>query len=286
MSHQVDLTQIRPYGDTMNDGKVQVSFTLPLPAGARANAAALRLAEKMGLNDVHVVYSHDLGVEYTFFVVYGAVSHSVDVSRLRYHEVETPEMEFDDVNDFIRRKVGRQIVVVGATTGSDAHTVGLDSIMNMKGFNGDPGLERYPMLSAHNLGAQVENERLLARALDLGADAILVSQVVTQKEAHLKNLTEFVDLVEAENLRDQLLLLVGGPRITHALAKEVGFDAGFGPGTAPHQVAAYIATEMAARHQAAGHGLPGTHEPEAERPPGQACEGGVPGGRRYSKREG
>jgi hypothetical protein len=28
--------QIRPYGDTANDGVVQISFTLPLPLNARA----------------------------------------------------------------------------------------------------------------------------------------------------------------------------------------------------------------------------------------------------------
>lgn len=32
----LDLTNIRPYGDTMNDGKVQLSFTLPVPAGDEA----------------------------------------------------------------------------------------------------------------------------------------------------------------------------------------------------------------------------------------------------------
>ena len=26
----LDLTKIKPYGDTMNDGKTQVSFTLPV----------------------------------------------------------------------------------------------------------------------------------------------------------------------------------------------------------------------------------------------------------------
>ena len=26
----LDLTKLKPYGDTMNDGKVQVSFTLPV----------------------------------------------------------------------------------------------------------------------------------------------------------------------------------------------------------------------------------------------------------------
>ena len=29
----LDLKQIKPYGDTMNDGKTQVSFTLPVPNG-------------------------------------------------------------------------------------------------------------------------------------------------------------------------------------------------------------------------------------------------------------
>ena len=36
----VDLTKIKPYGDTMNDGMVQTSFTLPIPAGDEANEAA------------------------------------------------------------------------------------------------------------------------------------------------------------------------------------------------------------------------------------------------------
>ena len=27
----LDLAKVKPYGDTMNDGKVQVSFTLPVP---------------------------------------------------------------------------------------------------------------------------------------------------------------------------------------------------------------------------------------------------------------
>ena len=29
----LDLTKIKPYGDTMNDGKMQLSFTLPVPCG-------------------------------------------------------------------------------------------------------------------------------------------------------------------------------------------------------------------------------------------------------------
>ena len=48
-------TVIRPYGDTTGDGRIQVSFTLPLPSGteeerALAEGAAAQLAAKMGLN--------------------------------------------------------------------------------------------------------------------------------------------------------------------------------------------------------------------------------------------
>ena len=34
----------------------------------------------------------------------------------------------------------------------------------MKGYAGDKGLEAYPWFDAHNLGAQVDNAALLARA--------------------------------------------------------------------------------------------------------------------------
>ncbi|HBK61137.1 MAG TPA: hypothetical protein DDZ84_10150, partial [Firmicutes bacterium] len=148
------------------------------------------------------------------------------------------------INDLVRDKLGRKITVVAACTGSDAHTVGIDAIINMKGYAGEYGLERYPWFRAHNLGAQVPNETLVAKAIDTDADAILVSQVVTQRNVHIANMTRLVDLLEAEGIRDDVILVAGGPRISHELALELGYDAGFGPGTLPSHVAAYIAQEM------------------------------------------
>jgi beta-lysine 5,6-aminomutase beta subunit len=153
-------------------------------------------------------------------------------------------MDFFKINDLVRDRLGRKIVVVAACTGSDAHTVGIDAIINMKGYAGEYGLERYPWFRALNLGAQVPNETLVAKAIEVDADAILVSQVVTQKNVHISNMTRLVDLLEAEGIRDDVILVVGGPRITHELALELGYDAGFGPGTLPSHVAAYIAQEM------------------------------------------
>ena len=44
----------------------------------------------------------------------------------------------------------------------------------------------------------------------------------------------------AAGLPGKALLLLGGPRVDHKLALELGFDAGFGPGTKPSDVANFI----------------------------------------------
>jgi beta-lysine 5,6-aminomutase beta subunit len=136
------------------------------------------------------------------------------------------------------------LVVIGATTGTDAHTVGIDAIMNRKGFAGHYGLERYEMIDAYNLGSQVSNETFVKKAIELKADVLLVSQTVTQKDIHVKNLTNLVDLLEAEELRDKIVLICGGPRISNELAKELGYDAGFGPNTFSENVATYFVKEI------------------------------------------
>ncbi len=238
---------IQPYGDTLGDGAVQLSFTLPVRHSARAVEAARQLVLKMGFHDCQIVHSAPLSDEFSFFVAYGKTSVAVDPDKVQVDELAQENMSFGEVNDFIREHIGRKIVVVGACTGFDAHTVGIDAIMNMKGYNHHYGLERYPMVEAHNLGAQVSNETLIAKARQLSADAILVSQVVTQKDTHVHNLTNFVELLEAEHLRDRFILVVGGPRISHRLAMEIGFDAGFGPGTYAEHVAGFIARRMAER---------------------------------------
>ncbi len=244
---KVDLTKIKPYGDALNDGMVQMSFTLPVPYGDETAEAARQLMKKMGFEEPSVVYAQDLGVGYTYVVMYGKCQHTVDYSTIEVPKVEVTSMSYEEVQEYIAENVKRDIVVVGACTGTDAHTVGIDAIMNMKGFAGNVGLERYKGMKAYNLGSQVPNEELVAKAIELNADAILVSQVVTQKDVHIPNLTELVELLEAEGLRDKVVLLCGGPRVSHELAKELGYDAGFGPGTFAYDVATFVATEVVKR---------------------------------------
>jgi beta-lysine 5,6-aminomutase beta subunit len=89
----------------------------------------------------------------------------------------------------------------------------------------------------------------LDEAQERSADAILVSQVVTQKQVHARQLTKLVDLLEAEGVRDRYVLVCGGPRLSNTFAKELGYDAGFGPGSTPSTVAGWIAQELVARRR-------------------------------------
>jgi len=234
---------IKAYGDTLGDGAVQLSFTLPVAAGPKADEAARLYTGKLGFDECEVVHSNPLSDDFTFFVVYGKSAASLDYSKVVVEEVET-SMDFYEVNTFIKEKIKRKIVVVGACTGSDAHTVGIDAIMNMKGYDQHYGLERYPEIEAYNLGAQVSNEDLIDYAKKVKADVILVSQIVTQKEVHIHNMTNFIELMEAEGLRNKVVICAGGPRISNKLAMEIGFDAGFGRGSYPEHVASYVVEKI------------------------------------------
>lgn len=236
--------KIKPYGDTINDGKIQVSFTLPVDRSQKGIAAAKEVAKSMGLIDPAVVHAESIGDGFSFYVLYGTTVNSIDFDKIHVEEITTKALSRKEIEALIQQEFDREIVFVGASTGTDAHTVGIDAIMNMKGYAGHYGLERYKGIQAYNLGSQVLNEEFVKIAIEKKADILLVSQTVTQKDVHLKNLVELVELLEAEGLREKVILIAGGARITHELAKELGYDAGFGPGSFAEDVATYAITEL------------------------------------------
>lgn len=244
-------TLVRPYGDRLGDGKVQLSFTLPVAAGPEAREAALETARLMGLESIQVSFMQAMDPSFTFFVVYGSLPKDIDFSAIRVPKLENPVLSFDAVNEFIKNNIGRKLVVVGACIGSDAHTVGIDALFNMKGYAHDWGFERYPFLSAHNLRAQVAVDDLAKKVVELQADAVLVSRVVTQRDEHIVELKKFLEVLKStEGVSPHLIKICGGPRIGHKEALEWGYDAGFGPGTKPSEVASYIVHEFVKRKPA------------------------------------
>jgi beta-lysine 5,6-aminomutase beta subunit len=244
------VTQVKPYGDTLNDGAVQLSFTLPVAWSEAADEAARRLVAKMGFSDVAVAEGRAIASGFSFFVVYARTPVSIDVSAVRAPSAAADALTMEQVDELIAKRVGRKLKVVGACIGTDAHTVGIDAILNMKGYKGDYGLERYRGFEVFNLGSQIAVEDLVRFARERRADAILASQVVTQKGSDVANFTALAELLEAERAREDVLLIAGGPRVTNLLAAELGYDAGFGRGTLPSEVATFIARRAAERASA------------------------------------
>jgi beta-lysine 5,6-aminomutase beta subunit len=240
---------VKPYGDTLGDGKVQLSFTLPVEWSEAADEAARQLVAKMGFTDVQVVEGRKIAAGYSFFVVYAATPHGIDFASIKAPSAKEHAMSMEQVDAFVRERIGRKVRVAGACIGTDAHTVGIDAILSMKGYKGDYGLERYQTFETFNLGSQVSVEEFVRFAKEKEIDALLASQVVTQKGSDIKNFTALAELLEAEKLRDRVVLCCGGPRVTNLMASELGYDAGFGRGTLPSEVAAFVAVTLADRRK-------------------------------------
>src|SRR3954467_10549032 len=123
MPRELDLSSVGPYADHLGDGLVQMSFTLPVPYSPAARRAALELAVRMGFEEPEVVHYEQLTEGYTYFVMYGRCTQSVDFTSLEGEGFNIEYMTEDEIERFAAEHVGRKIVVVGASTGSDTHSV-------------------------------------------------------------------------------------------------------------------------------------------------------------------
>jgi beta-lysine 5,6-aminomutase beta subunit len=74
---QVNLKKLRPYGDIMDDGTIQIAFTLPVEPSPEAREAAVQLAQKMGLENIKVATMEKAADGFALFVIYGNMKHSV-----------------------------------------------------------------------------------------------------------------------------------------------------------------------------------------------------------------
>src|SRR5659263_655191 len=146
---------VRPYGDTRDDGVIQFSFTLPIAYSVKAADVGKQYLEKLGFHTVGIAECKAIDPEYTFYVAYGRTDTGIDPDEVKSDYLEVEEMDYYAINALIKEKLGRKLSVVGAAVESDAHTVGIDAIMNMKGFAGNYGLERYPEMDALNMGSQI-----------------------------------------------------------------------------------------------------------------------------------
>lgn len=229
-----NTTNIKPVGDRMNDGFIQLSFTLPVAKNNIAEAVNITCRQ---MNLMQPEIAHITTLDHNL--------HYVQVFARMEKEITVPIAATEFISEYKSREEVEQqmplhLTIVGACTGTDAHTVGLDAILNKKGYKGVKGLESYSCFTVVNLGSQVSNAALIAEMEKHNADVLMVSQVITHHNVHMQNLTELTDMLEATGLRSKLLCIVGGPRITLQLATELGFDAGFGIGSTALDVANFL----------------------------------------------
>jgi D-ornithine 4,5-aminomutase subunit beta len=231
---------LRPEVQWAADGYVALCMLLPAPQ-ALAEAAALEIAAKLGLEEPEVIHSRVMHpAEGTYLEVKGIVPFGVDPSSL-----VLPRRRETMEDEEIRRAVKENpLTVVAATVGEDEHSAGMREIIDIK----HGGLEKYG-IKVHYLGTSVPVEKVIDAAIEARADAILISTIITHADIHKKQMRRLADLCVEKGVRDSFLLVVGGTQINDDMAREAGLDAGFGRGTKGEEVASFLVKARAARRR-------------------------------------
>ena len=214
--------KIKPEMEWLGDGVVMTTMFFPCEKKL-AEAAALEVGRRMGLQDVEVISREIMHpTEGTRIEIKGRVDFSLDVDSLVIPK-EPDIMSDDEIRADIER---RPMTVVAATVGDDEHSVGLREIIDIK----HGGIEKYG-ITVHYLGTSVSPEKLVNAAIELNADAILASTIISHDDIHYKNIAIIHQLMVEAGIRDRVMFIAGGTQVTPELAREAGADEGFGRGT-------------------------------------------------------
>lgn len=226
-----DKSSMKPEVEWTGDGII--STTIFLPAEERiAEYAAIEIGKRLGLVDVVVIHKQVMQhAEGTLVEIKGRVPFSIDISKLEIPE--KPEVLTDDeIRAYISDSPMR---IVAATVGEDEHSVGLREIIDIK----HGGIEKYG-IECHYLGTSCPIEKLVDAAIELDAQAILASTIITHNDIHLENMSKLNQLCIEKGVRDRLILIGGGTQVSNDMAVQSGLDAGFGRGTHGNDVASFL----------------------------------------------
>ncbi len=238
---------IRPYGDTTGDGMVQLSFTLPVPHDKRAEGAALQLRAEDGPRPgPHRPRQGDgPGLHLLRGLRERPPPRRPRRRPRRRARVPAPVSQGCERGDQAdaapparrRRCLHRHRRAHRRHRRDPQH----------QGVRGEKGLEYYPR-SRWSTSAPRCSSRTSSRARRRRRDAVLVSQVVTQKDAHIHNTMQMsAAFREAYPAGTVPILVAGGPRFEEGSEARLGVDRIFGRGTKPSEVASYLVHEMSTR---------------------------------------
>ena len=220
---------IVPEAEWMGDGIILL--TMMVPESARvAEFAALEMAAKMNLTDAEVINKEVMQyAEGTRIEMKARVPFSIPKKDLIIPE-EPVVLSDDEIREDIKKD---KMVLVAGTVGEDEHSVGLREIIDIK----HGGIEKYG-IEVHYLGTSVPVEKLVDAAIELDADGILASTIISHDDIHYKNMKRIHELAIEKGVRDKIMVMAGGTQVIPEIATgKYGMDAAFGRGSNGQQVA-------------------------------------------------
>ena len=231
---------IKPEMEWLADGTVML--TMCIPANKRTSeVVAIEIGKGLGLDEPEVISREVLQeAEGTRIEMKGKVNFDVDLSKL----VIPPEPVYL-TDDEIRNDVkAHPLKVVCGTVGQDEHSVGLLEIINIK----HGGIERFGIECVY-LGTSVPVEKLVDAAVELNAEAILASTIISHDNIHYKNMKRINDLAVEKGIRDKVMIVAGGTQVIPDEAMKTGIDAGFGRNSHGIDVASFLVEERIRRRK-------------------------------------
>ncbi len=222
---------VKPEVEWLADGTVVVELCLPTSKRV-AEFAAIEFAKKMNLKDPEVIHVEVLHpAEGIRVQVKGKVDFDVDISKLEIPQ-EPEVWSFEELWEEIEQ---HPMKVVAATVGEDEHSVGLREIIDIK----HGGIEKFG-IEVEYLGTSCPVEKLVDAAIEVNADAILASTIISHDDIHYKNMRKIHELCIEKGIRDRIIIACGGTQVTPEIAVQNGIDAGFGRGSKGIHVATFL----------------------------------------------
>ena len=243
----LDGDAIIPEVEWCGDGMIML--TMMVPANVRtAEATGLQVAERLGLQNAEVISKEIMHpAEGTRIELKGKVPFDIDPKTL---VLPPPPHHLPD-SVLYKEFQDHHMRVVCGTVGDDEHSVGLREIINIK----HGGIEKWG-IEVNYLGTSVPVEKLVDAAVELDANVIMASTIISHDNIHYKNMKRINDLAIEKGIRDKVIIAAGGTQVTPEDARATGIDEGFGRDSHGIDVATFLAEEAMRRR---GDLPPGGH---------------------------
>lgn len=229
---------IKPEMEWMGDGVVMM--TMMVPANVRTSeAVALEIGKRLGLEHPEVISKEVMQeAEGTRIEMKGKIPFDIDP-----HGLTIPEPPHHLPDEILYKEFKEHpMVVVCGTVGDDEHSVGLREIINIK----HGGIEKWGV-KVNYLGTSVPVEKLVDAAIELNANAILASTIISHDNIHYKNMKRINDLCVEKGIRDKVIICAGGTQVVPEEALKTGIDQGFGRDSHGIDVATFLCEEAMRR---------------------------------------